>query len=102
MWKICNPGEQVPDEKVEHGDWVMRFMLTFRFCASNRVQNKKKYTEQFVHIFENESIKSIPMNSYFVYKERNIFGDPVNMGRNWASIVSIPVKFGTQSVITQC
>ncbi len=23
VWKVCNPGEYVPDEKVEHGDWVM-------------------------------------------------------------------------------
>ncbi len=23
------------DEKVEHGDWVMRFILMFRFCTSS-------------------------------------------------------------------
>ncbi len=29
-----------PDEKVEHGDWVVIFMLTIRFCPSNRLQKK--------------------------------------------------------------
>ncbi len=33
------PGSLHKDEKVEHGDWVMIFMLTFRFCTSNRLQN---------------------------------------------------------------
>ncbi len=28
------------DEKVEHGDWVVIFMLTFRFYSTNRLQNK--------------------------------------------------------------
>ncbi len=29
-------------EKVQHGDWVIRFMLPFRFCTSNHLRNKKK------------------------------------------------------------
>ncbi len=38
--KICNPGKYVPEEKIGHGDWVERFILTFRFCTSNRLHNK--------------------------------------------------------------
>ncbi len=33
-WKICNIGEKVTDEKVEHGVWVIRRTLTFRFLYS--------------------------------------------------------------------
>ncbi len=37
-WLATSQG--IPNEKVEHGDWVVIFMLKFRFCPSNRLLKK--------------------------------------------------------------
>ncbi len=47
--KRLNCKVNVPDDKIEHGDWVIIIMLTFRFCASYHRQNKQNVTEQLLY-----------------------------------------------------
>ncbi len=38
---------KMAEEKGEHGDWVVKFILSFLFCTSKRLPNKYKLRKSF-------------------------------------------------------
>ncbi len=87
----------LPDEKVEHGDWVVIFMLTVWFCPSNRIQNRFNIDilEQVVCFLCVYSLSAEPFDV-------NLHGHTVHDGggEGWSATVSGRFSTPTRSWIT--